>query len=262
MALLNIHTFSKIISSQSRFMVIYPEHSKKEELPVLYLLHGGMEDCMAWISNTGIERYAMKKEIAVVMPSAGPSRWLNMSQGPAYGDYVIEELPQTLRRFFPRLSIKREKTYIGGLSMGGGGALELAMMYPERFAKVCVLSTSSVIPLEHLRQPQGYPAPPGGNGAPSLPMIHLGVEDPDMLAGTRYDVLHQSLQNIKDGKALPHIFHAIGTEDHGFEVGLALRKHFLSIKNNPYHYEFHTEPAPHDWSFWDKWIQVFIEHIQ
>lgn len=260
MALINMLSFSPTLFSQARLMVIMPE-TKAEDIPVLYLLHGGSGNCFDWVSNTGIERYAQKKGIAVVMPTAGPSRWLNMAMGPNYGDYMVEELPKTVKRFFPNTSSKREKTYIGGLSMGGGGALELAIMYPERYAAACILSTSSVIPLEYLRNPQGYPPAPGGPGAPSLPQIHLGVDDPDELKGTKYDVLWQSRKNIEDGKLLPKIFHAIGTEDHGFEVGLALRSHFLSLENNPYQYEFHTEEATHCWEFWDKWIAVFLENL-
>ncbi|OBR68887.1 hypothetical protein A7K91_25725 [Paenibacillus oryzae] len=260
MALVTMFTYSKVLNLQTRLVVIMPDKAV-EPVPVLYLLHGGSGNSMTWLSQTGIERYAQEKGIAVVMPAAGPSRWLNMTLGPNYGDYIVEELPKTIRRFFPQTSLKQEHTFIGGLSMGGGGALELAMMYPEHYAAACILSTSSVIPLEHLRTISGYPPPPGGEGAPSLPQIHLGVDDPDELEGTKYDVLHQSIQNIKEGKKLPRIFHAVGTEDHAFEVGLALRQHFMGIKNNPYRYEFYTEQAGHTWPFWDKWIQVFLNSL-
>lgn len=261
MALININTYSKALKLQVKFTVILPENSLSEEIPVLYLLHGGSENSMAWVSNTGIERYAQSKGIAVVMPSSGPSRWLNMAIGPAYGDFMIKDLPEILHKLFPKLSQRREDTYIGGLSMGGGGALELAIMYPEKYAAVCVLSTSSVIPLEHLRTIKGYPTPPGGEGALSLPQIHLGVDDPDELRNTKYDVLYQSKKNIEEGKPLPRIFHAVGTLDHAFEVGLALRTHFMSMENNPYQYDFYTERDTHNWGFWDKYIRIFLETI-
>lgn len=261
MALLQLHTFSKTLCSQTKIRVILPDGCKDESIPVLYLLHGGSGNSTAWLSNSSIERYAQDHRIAVVMPSAGPSRWLNMALGPAYGDFMVEELPSIMRRFFPQLTGEREQTYIGGLSMGGGGAMQLAIRYPEKYSAACVLSTSSVIPLEHLRTIKGYPPPPGGEGAPSLPQIHLGVDDPDELAGTEYDVLQQSIRNLEEGKRLPRIFHAVGTDDHGFEVGLALRSHFLGLENNPYRYAFYTEQAGHTWEFWDKWIQVFLDSL-
>lgn len=261
MALINMLTNSDVLKLQTRLIVAMPDSSDLENIPVLYLLHGGSGNSAEWLSHTGILRYAQEKNIAVVMPSAGPSRWLNMALGSDYGDYIVNELPETIHRFFPRTSLKRKDTYIGGLSMGGGGAMALALMYPEKYAAACILSTSSVIPLEHLRSISGYPPPPGGDGAPSLPQIHLGVDDPDELAGTKYDVIHQSMKNIEENKPLPRLFHAVGTEDHAFEVGLALRKHFMSIENNPYQYEFHTERAGHTWEFWDKYIQVFLKSI-
>lgn len=260
MAIITLFTYSTDLNLQTRMIVIVPD-KVPAPIPVLYLLHGGSGNSMEWLSQTGIARYAQDKGIAVVLPASGPSRWLNMTLGPAYGDYIVEELPRTISRLFPQTSSKREHTFIGGLSMGGGGALELAIMYPEQYAAACVLSTSSVIPLEHLRRISGYPPPPGGEGAPSLPQIHLGVDDPDELKGTKYDVLHQSLLNIKEGKLLPRIFHAVGTEDHAYEVGLALQRHFLSMADNPYQYEFHTEQAGHTWPFWDKWIAVFLSSL-
>ncbi len=261
MAFINMYTYSPVLHLQTRLVVLMPESVEAQDIPVLYLLHGGGGNSMSWMSHTSIQRYAEEKGIAVVLPAAGPSRWLDMKLGPAYGQYIAEELPQTIKRFFPKTSDKREHTYIGGLSMGGGGALHLAMLYPERYAAVCVLSTSSVIPLEHLRTIKGYPPPPGGEGAPSLPQIHLGVDDPDELKGTKYDVLHQSVRNIEEGKPLPRIFHAVGTEDHAFEVGLALRRHFTSLEGNPYRYEFYTEHAAHTWDFWDKYIAKFISTL-
>ena len=81
------------------------------------------------------------------------------------------------------------------------------------------------------------------------------------MAGTRYDILYQSVKNIEDGKPLPRIFHAAGMQDHGFEVTLAIRKHFLSLEGNPYQYECYIENAAHCWEFWDKWIQRFLDTI-
>ena len=52
---------------------------------------------------------------------------------------VSEELPKTMHRFL-RLSDKPEDTYVAGLSMGGYGAMRLALTYPERFAAAASFS--------------------------------------------------------------------------------------------------------------------------
>lgn len=260
MALAELLTFSKTTCAESKVYVILPDCAT-ENIPVLYLLHGGSGSCDEWLYQSGIERYVQWKGIAVILPSAGPSRWLKMANGPDYEEYIINELPKTVHRFFPSLTQNPAKTYIGGLSMGGGGAMELAMLYPEKFAAACILSTSSVIPLEHLRVSDWAPPGPGGPDSLSLSQLHFGVDDPDQMAGTRYDILFQSVKNIEDGKPLPRIFHAAGMQDHGFEVTLAIRKHFLSLEGNPYQYECYIENAAHCWEFWDKWIQRFLNTI-
>ena len=204
MAFVELLTFAKATCSEEKIYLIVPDKTD-DEIPVLYLLHGGSGSCDDWILNSGIARYAEKKGIAVIMPSAGPSRWLKMAVGPNYEEYIIQELPEIVRRFFPRITSDPKHTYIGGLSMGGGGAMELAIMYPEKFAAACILSTSSVIPFEHLRVSDWTPPGPGGDGSLSLSQIHFGVDDPDELKGTRYDIIYQSLENIKEGKSLPRI---------------------------------------------------------
>ena len=261
MAFVELLTFAMATCSEEKIHLIIPEKAEGD-IPVLYLLHGGSGNCDDWLLNSSIERYAEKKGIAVVMPSAGPSRWLKMAVGPDYEEYIIRELPKIVRRFFPRITIDPKHTYIGGLSMGGGGALELAIMYPEKFAAACILSTSSVVPLEHLRISDWTPPGPVGEGSLSLSQIHFGVDDPDEMAGTRYDIISQSVRNIKEGKSLPRIFHAAGMQDHGCEVTLAIRKHFMSLEGNPYRYECYIENATHCWEFWDKWIQIFLESVE
>ena len=54
-------------------------------------------------------------------------------------DYVGKELVEMTRKMFP-LSEKREDTYIGGISMGGYGALYNGMKYRDTFSKVAAFS--------------------------------------------------------------------------------------------------------------------------
>ena len=80
-----------------------------------------------------MERYAASYNLAVIMPAVNHSFYCNETHGERYWDYVSEELPRTMHRFF-RLSQKPEDTYVAGLSIGGYGAMRLALTYPERYA--------------------------------------------------------------------------------------------------------------------------------
>ncbi len=265
MALLRVQFKSSVLNMMSTIDVILPEKEvggAASELPVLWLLHGGAGTHSDWHRFTNIERYASDKGVAVVMPCAGPSRYCNMVYGGDYYDYLVRELPAVCRHFFPLFSERRERNAIAGLSLGGSGAISLGMRNPERYGAIGVFSASSIIPLEHLRSPSfGGPQSPGGPGRKSVNMQNFGVENTGELEGTEHDVLMHARNNVLQGKPLPRVFHAVGTEDHAYPVGLGLKAFFEGFEGNPYRYEYHEEPGAHTWDFWDKWVRVFLDWL-
>ena len=106
---------------------------------MLYLLHGLSDDHTAWLRYTSVERYAAAAGLAVVMPAVNRSFYANEASGGRYWDYVAEELPQIVGNFF-RVSQDPADTYVAGLSMGGYGAMKLALTHPDRFAAAATLS--------------------------------------------------------------------------------------------------------------------------
>ena len=115
--------------------------------PVLYLLHGLSDDETIWMRRTSIERYAAQYGLAVVMPNGARSYYADMLRGGKYWTYLSEELPKVMQSFF-RISDRREDTFAAGLSMGGYGAMKLALHCPERFAAAA--SLSGALSPEHL----------------------------------------------------------------------------------------------------------------
>lgn len=259
--LMSTTIYSDVLCLTDGVEVILPDDLVEGDFPVLWLLHGGYGNQNDWIQNTKILLYAEAHGIAVVMPHAGCSRYCNMTWGADYYDYLTGELPRIMKHLYPRLSTRREDNMIAGLSLGGSGAISLGMRNPERYGAIGVLSSSSIIPLEHLRQTTaGAPQPPGGPGAMSVNMINFGVEDTGKLKGNpEHDVLLNATSIIAQGKPVPKVFHAVGLEDHAYPVGLGLKAFFEGFEGNPFRYEFHTEHGKHDWFFWDKWIETFIQ---
>jgi len=107
--------------------------------PVLYLLHGLSDDATAWVRYTSIERYAVARGLAVVMPAAGRSFYADEAHGHRYWTFVSEELPRVVGQFF-NVSSEPADTFVAGLSMGGYGALKLVLTHPERYAGAACLS--------------------------------------------------------------------------------------------------------------------------
>jgi S-formylglutathione hydrolase FrmB len=107
--------------------------------PVLYLLHGLSDDHTAFRRFTSIERYAVARGLAVVMPAAGRSFYADEAHGHRYWTYVSEELPRVVGQFFD-VSQEPSDTFVAGISMGGYGALKWVLTHPQRFGAAACLS--------------------------------------------------------------------------------------------------------------------------
>ena len=130
MALMQIEYRSDVLDMERRVNVIYPDASNvtaqeatSHDIPVLYLLHGMGGNENSWLKRTAIERLVRHTNLMIVMPSTDLGWYTNTTYGMAYYDSIAIELPQVLKRFFPNMTTKREKTFIAGLSMGGYGRI-------------------------------------------------------------------------------------------------------------------------------------------
>ena len=137
MALLTCHVDSEALNVAATITVVIPQ--EVESPPVLYLLHGLTDDHTGWLRFTSIERYADEAGLAVVMPAVHHSFYTDEVHGHAYWTYVSEELPALVRRLL-RVSDRPEDTFAAGLSMGGYGAVKLALSHPDRYAAAASLS--------------------------------------------------------------------------------------------------------------------------
>ena len=253
MAFLQVQFFSDVLNVASTVNVVLPEANQgigiqasgKEELPkVLYLLHGYSDDHSIWMRRTSVERYAAAHNLAVIMPAVNHSFYCNEVYGERYWDYVSKELPDTMQRFF-RISDKPEDTYVAGLSMGGYGAMRLALTYPERFAAAASFSGAVDITATIDRHDEDG-------------LAGRVFGDVEELAGTEADLLYLMKKNA-DSKAKPWLYVSCGTEDFLYD------QHHVFIRNLArYRWDVtgHDEKgAVHEWGFWDKEISKFIEMI-
>ena len=132
MAVMKIEYYSQVLDMEWGVNVLYPDANRVEEpdckdIPVLYLLHGMSGNHNSWLKRTNVERLLRGTNLIVVMPNTSNGWYTDTQYGFDYYTALAEELPQVLKRFFPNMTSKREKTFIAGLSMGGYGCFKLAL---------------------------------------------------------------------------------------------------------------------------------------
>jgi putative tributyrin esterase len=142
MALLTIEYAAKALRKSTSMTVIVPETAERQPpFPVLYLLHGLSHDHGAWLRNTNVYRYASEHSLIVVMPDGQRNFYCNdpRPDGLAFEDHIIHDVIPFIDRTFPTLA-QRSARAIAGMSMGGYGAMMLALRHPGLFSTVCPLA--------------------------------------------------------------------------------------------------------------------------
>lgn len=251
MALARTYIFSESLRMSTSFTAIIPQATTEQigmtgvrrggEPPVLYLLHGMSDDDTIWLRRTSIERYAAEYGIAVIMPRVERSFYQDMVHGEAYWTYVSRELPDVVQQIF-RVSGRREDTFVAGLSMGGYGAMRLALAQPERFAAGA--SLSGALDIAH---------PSAREARPDFYENAFGVGD---VRGSDSDLL--ALLGRADPAALPKLMVACGEQDDLWPM----QGSFLNAASQR-GIEVTTSfgPGEHEWGYWDTRIQDVLEWL-
>jgi enterochelin esterase-like enzyme len=137
--------FSPIVGMTLPYRVYLPPDYLKSQrrYPVLYMLHGTGGNYTEWTDSflpEQADRLIVAHEIPaliVMMPDDGGSTyWANWSNdGPRWGDYVTDDVVSVVDGRYRTLASRASRA-IGGLSMGGLGALNLAFQHPDVFGVV------------------------------------------------------------------------------------------------------------------------------
>jgi len=261
MAYIQCNFYSQTLKSSTTIGVILPSPDSNDifgsgdlsyftpgiRFQTLYLFHGAYGDYSDWMRNTSIERYAQERRLAVVMPSAGNSFYQDMYQGEPYLTFVSEELPKFVQAAFP-LSTAREDNFTAGLSMGGYGALKVALSKPEQYA--AAVSLSGAVDLASLAKDDASAS--GGH-----PFVFERIfQDYQHLDGTDADLFHLIKRNRAENRPNVKLFVSCGTEDFLYPLHVRSKKTFSSLGVDA-HIEAH--PGSHNWMYWDTHIQRALD---
>jgi S-formylglutathione hydrolase len=149
---------STTLGCRMRFAVYLPPQALQQKCPTLYWLSGLTCNEQNFITKAGAQRYAAEHGVVIVAPDTSPRGdsiandagydlgqgagfYINASQSPwaphfRMYDYIVDELPSMIEANFPVTAARS----ISGHSMGGHGALMIALKNPGRYSSVSAFS--------------------------------------------------------------------------------------------------------------------------
>ena len=249
MALLQVNFKSMALHEAVQMNVLlpdqaqYPTAAAPKKYPVLYLLHGLSDDHTIWERRTRIEHYAAGKDLIIVMPNSNRCWYTNTASGLKYFDLMAYELPRICKAYFP-VAEGRENTFVAGLSMGGYGALKLALTLPEQYAAAASLSGALDI--------AGISKRRANAGLTEEFQAVFGRAR--SYKGSAHDIYALAEKVIASDGPKPKLFMACGTEDGLLHDSRLFRRRY----GKDFDLTYMEGPGIHNWDFWDTYIQKVL----
>lgn len=236
MAFATINYTSSSLDRASSFNVIFPDApAARKPWSVFYLLHGLSDDHTTWSRRTSVERYTLGLPLMVVMPNGGRGWFANAQEGDAYEDDLIKDVVGLIDTTFP-VKAERAGRCIGGLSMGGYGALKLGIKHHDKFASVT--SHSGAVGI--LRNP--------------IEKKGLGHELERIFGESPADGPEDVFALVKsvNQRKLPAMRIDCGEQDPMLPQNRSFHTHLTELGIA---HEYEEFQGGHDWAYWDKHVQ-------
>lgn len=242
----------KILNYPEKYSVYLPEDydTSQRTYPVIYLLHGATDDETSWIQFGEANRIldeSIKNGIfppaIVLMPDAKLTWYSNDAEKKnAWRDMFINEFIPSMEKNY-RIKAKKEFRAIVGLSMGGFGALSIALNYPDMFS-ICVPMSAAFYSNEEVANmnEEGY----------SSRFEHIcgvGLKGKDRINShwnevNPFDLLEKL--PFEKANSIKYYF------DCGDDDRLLKGNMFMHLKMNELNiqHEFRVRNGKHEWSYW------------
>lgn len=251
--------FSECLRRCVTFKIILPNDVPEEwkaENPhlqrpakTLMLLHGYSGSCTDWMNSSLIVDLANQYNLAVICPAGENSFYLDGKEtGRKYGTYVGEELIRYARKTFG-LSEKMEDTFIGGLSMGGFGAIHTGLQFNHTFSKVFALS-SALITHNVEKMTPGF-----DDGIANYDYYKLMFGEPSELHASANNPEELVRRLLQTGDRIPDIYMACGTEDFLLEENHIFRDF---LQEHGVALTYRESSGIHDFVFWNQYLEPAI----
>lgn len=236
---------SHSLGREIAYRVILPRGiSNTQKLPVVYLLHGGGGDFREWSNDSDVAGFA-EKGLILVMPEGESSYYTNAVERPhdRFEDYIVTDLISDVESKFPAALSDRA---IAGISMGGFGAIKLALKHPALYKFVGALSPAIDVPsrpfsIKRISQYRQHASIFGAWGSETR-----RENDPFVLART------------VPADQIPLLYIACGEQ----EGLMASNREFTKLlAERKFHFENHFGSGGHDWNQWNGRLAGMFESL-
>ncbi len=233
-----ISVFSSKMHKEIKNVVVLPEnYSEKKHYPVVYLLHGYSDNYAKWIKTVpAIKTLATQHQMILVCPDGGYSSWYldsPLDSAYQYETYIIKELLPYIDAHYFTIPGKSGRA-ITGLSMGGHGALYLAIRNRDLFADAG--SMSGGVDLRASNKKYEIAARIGEMET------HHDEWDNRSVINMVSSLRNHDLNLIID----------CGVSDHFYQINAALHRRLLSLNID---HDYIERPGEHNWDYWNNSIQ-------
>jgi enterochelin esterase-like enzyme len=204
--------------------------------PLVILLHGVYGSSWSWSLSGGVHRTALQlirdkviPPMVIAMPSDG--LWGDGSgyvphHGFHFEKWISDDVPRAVKACIPEVS-DQSKMFIGGLSMGGFGAMMITARHPGLFSGVAAHSSLT-----------------------SLGQMKLFVEE-DVAGYGQGDAAQEDVLSafLKNKTGLPPLYFDCGLSDSLLEANRLLHRELLE---NQIGHDYVEYAGGHQWEYWQE----------
>ena len=232
-----LDVYSPAMKKNIKTVVAVPDnYDQTRKYPVVYLLHGYSGNYAGYSKMKGVMETADQYQLLLVCPDGGYGSWYwDSPVDPSfqYEMFVARELVAWVDKHYSTIPSPAGRG-ISGLSMGGHGALYLAIKHPDVFGATGSMSGGVDI----------RPFPNNWDMAKRLGRYSAFPErwEKNTVINMLYLIEPNTLKIIID----------CGTEDFFYKVNENLHKELL-LRNIPHDYI--TRPGAHNGTYWQNAIQ-------